>query len=283
MKNKTGALVRLICFSLLALILTGIMIAGIKNEDFSFNLNFGLFSSNSYKNADKYTAGNIEITPTKEGLQELNISWIEGDVTVIPYNGNTISVYETADGTISKADSVHTYYHDGILDIQYCESKSWTLGFSDRATNKQLKLQIPSDLCNKIKTLNGDFVSANANFTDIKVSSLTFDSVSGDVNYHGEANEIKRDSVSGNASITTLNIPSKISTDTVSGDITLFLPADAEFEAELDSVSGDMDCNFDTSSSSFKDNSGSIVCGNGSDGEYEFDSVSGDVTIKSNN
>lgn len=283
MKNKTGAIIRIICFSFLALLLTGILIAGIMKKDFSFDFNlfnFGFFSSNNYENADKYTAGNIEITPTEEGLKDLNINWIDGNVKVIPYDGTTISVSETAHGTISKEDSVHTYYHDGILDIQYSQSNTWSFGISNRATSKQLEVRIPLALCTNLQTIETSLVSANAEISDITANSLITETVSGEITYTGEINLVDCESVSGNISISSAATPKEISTDTVSGDVTLGIPDSSQFEAELDSVSGNIRCDFDTTSSSLEDNSGSLTCGNGNDGSYEFDSVSGDVTIQ---
>lgn len=280
MKNKTGALIRLICFSILAAVLTSVLIIGITQKNFSLNLNLGMFSNNQYDNADKYNAGNTEITPDANGLKTLNITWLEGEVNVVPHKGKTIIVSEMAGQTIPKKDSVHTYYHDGILDIQYCESGKWSFGISNRVSNKQLQVKIPYDLCDDLESLDGTFVSANANISDIYTKRFVAETVSGEITYNGKVDSTDCESVSGNISVFSKTTPKDISMDTVSGDVVLAIPNSSEFKAEHDSVSGDLDCNFNITFTRQDDDSDSIICGSGNDGNYEFDSVSGDVCIK---
>ena len=74
--------------------------------------------------------------------------------------------------------------------------------------------------------------------------------------------------------LTLLQVPRKVSTDTISGSIHLTLPQDAAFSVELDSASGKLDNEFSSTKT------GDIYyCGQGG-GTFQFDSVSGDVVIR---
>ena len=89
-----------------------------------------------------------------------------------------------------------------------------------------------------------------------------------------EANRLELDGVSADMTLSLSQVPGEISSDTVSGHVQITLPADASFSAELDSVSGKLDCQFSTSKQ------GDVYyCGQGG-GAFSFDSVSGNVRIQ---
>lgn len=125
----------------------------------------------------------------------------------------------------------------------------------------------------------------NADISASELSSLSIDWVSGSVKvdvYDGNVIQIREDgasdlsdsdSVSGDCHITSSVTPQKIDMESVSGDISVSIPSNSEFEAENDSVSGDLTCSF---AGTKKDDK--FVCGSGIN-RYDFDTVSGDVEI----
>ena len=103
---------------------------------------------------------------------------------------------------------------------------------------------------------------------------LEMDTVSGGLTLSGQANRLELDGVSADMTLSLSQVPGEISSDTVSGHVQITLPADASFSAELDSVSGKLDCQFSTSKQ------GDVYyCGQGG-GAFSFDSVSGNVRIQ---
>ena len=48
----------------------------------------------TYANADQYTAGDTEIT---EKVENIEIDWLTGNVSVVPHSGNTVLVSEKAE------------------------------------------------------------------------------------------------------------------------------------------------------------------------------------------
>lgn len=122
----------------------------------------------------------------------------------------------------------------------------------------------------------------NADISASELSSLSIDWVSGSVKvdvYDGNVIQIREDGASDLSDSDkahyyyhdgTLDVRYR---ESVSGDISVSIPGNSEFEAENDSVSGDLTCSF---AGTKKDDK--FVCGSGIN-RYDFDTVSGDVEI----
>ena len=265
-RKKRNAVIRIVVCAIIIAALISVLMAGIRGHvGFPFiSINFG---GNSYSNADKYTSG--DITYSADSLDELYIDWVSGDIQIEVYEGDVIDIYETESEKLSKEDRVHSYFEDGVLRIQYRKAAAW--GFSFREMNKDLHIRIPRKLNDADKILDEmsiDNVSANITINDIHVDNYHVDTVSGDVTFTGNLRQLNIEAVSGSSYITSGVTPENINTDTVSGEVTLTVPADSKFAIDFDSVSGDLTNAFPTLSDD-KEN------------EWEFESVSGDVSIQS--
>lgn len=291
MSTKTSACIRLTISLLAAALLTILLIMGMSGKSlFGFgNLNWGI----KYANADKYSAGNA--TFPADDLNDIRINWIDGEVNVLPCDGENIEIEESASGNLSEKEKVHYYYNKRTLYIQYAKSSSALFSIGNKhKKNKSLTLRIPKTLCGSLSNfelatvsshndISGlscsdmeiDNVSGETIFTDVEVTNkLDFDNVSGDITLQGSFAELDIDTVSGACFIDNAVTPSSFSLDTVSGGCELMLPYSAEFCAEIDKVSGNL--NFDGFKVTKDDDE--YICGN-SRNEFEFDTVSGDITI----
>ena len=132
---------------------------------------------------------------------------------------------------------------------------------------------IPRSLASNLSEISGDVVSADTTINGLSTKNFYLDTVSGNLTFNGSAERINSDSVSGDCHITSSVTPQKIDMESVSGDISVSIPSNSEFEAENDSVSGDLTCSF---AGTKKDDK--FVCGSGIN-RYDFDTVSGDVEI----
>ena len=268
-KKKTGAWIRLIVFSFLALILITILISGIRKG--GMGIPFLSFSSFQYANEEKYTVGDNSITASQ--LKDIDINWVSGSITLEAYDGDTIEITETSDSDISSDDRVRSCYENGVLTIQF--RKSTFLLFGTQASGKNLKIRIPKTLAEGIENLSLDSVSSENSITGLSVKHCDIDTVSGDLTFDGTLQNLELDTVSGKCLISSQKAPDNIEADSVSGDVTLKIPGDSGFTAEQDGVSSNFNSEFPTSLTD--DN---YVCGNGGTGKWEFDSVSGDVRIE---
>lgn len=79
-----------------------------------------------------------------------------------------------------------------------------------------------------------------------RIERLSFSSVSGGLRADAlpERCSVETDTVSGSVELRFDGCPGDVEVDSTSGDVTLWLPEDAGFELDYDSVSGDLDCDF---------------------------------------
>ena len=91
----------------------------------------------------------------------------------------------------------------------------------------------------ELDTTSGDVVTQNTNAETVEV-----DNVSGSIRLSGTFDRINVSTVSGDASLDCAFVPSKIEVGGVSGNISISLPETAGFTANLDTVSGSINCEF---------------------------------------
>lgn len=264
-KKKRRAIVRLVVSTIILSALVSILIVGIRSKKNPLPFfHFGL--GNSYPHADEYTAGDTSIAT--ERLDEINIDWISGKLQIELYEGDTIELREENSTSLTEEDKVHSYFHDGVLEIQFRRSELSLFHFS--TPNKSLLIQVPkrfySEQSAALNKLEIDNVSANIIVNDLPIRKCNIDTVSGDIIMNGAVDEWELDSVSGDSHLTSYTTPTDIETDTVSGNVTITVPSDSVFSTEHDSVSGDFTNAFPSTSKGGKNH-------------WEFDSTSGDVTI----
>lgn len=179
---------------------------------------------------------------------------------------------------------------------------------------KTLTLEVPASLLGKLAGLEVDSVSANIDLLGVygaktelssvsgeircadvsadeldlsstsgaivaencAAGSLDIENVSGSIRAAGEYARIDAETVSGNIVLSLATVPDKIDVDGVSGSITVSLPENAGFTAELDTVSGSLSCAFSGTLGSDR-----VVVGDGK-ASFRFNTVSGSLNIEKN-
>ncbi len=308
MNKKKGARIRFFSWLAAAAVMTLILILGIAGVSFGKGkngCNGGFFMGYSYPNASKYKVGNFTL---EEEIDQLEINWIAGSVRVEVTEGTQVYAEETK---VSDDDRKMRYLvENGKLTIQYQKSKFFSFG--NWSKSKDLTVYIPRNMAENMNQIDIETVSADIDISDFKSKGMDFETVSGQVDIKDlVAKTLDMESVSGDikgSSIQTdlLNVEvvsgsvhmegvfekaeleavsgdlmlgcdsfvSEVNAETVSGDITLYIPEDNGFSAELDSVSGDLNTEF-----AVNGKGDTKVYGNGS-AEFDFETVSGDVWIR---
>ncbi len=225
----------------------------------------------SYISAGAYSYDN-ESLYSANGITELSVDWISHNITIEYYDGDTISFSEPKQ---SDPDYALRYRVDGNeLKIKFCKS-----GFkASNPKNKELTVRLPQGLI--LNELEIDCVSADSNIKGISANSFDVDTVSGNINAEGKFNDIDIDGVSADSKIITHAALREFDSDTVSGDCTVFVPADiGGFTINCDTVSGEVYTNdFKVTSIKQSHGNGTYVYGDGSS-EIKVNSVSGDFQI----
>lgn len=278
---KTNAIIRIVIYSLVALLFCGILAMGLGFGHFVFNLGS---SSGDYLTG----SGSIPV----DGIENLQIEWVSGsvDVTIVPESESNITFSETG-GT---EDCAMVYEVKGRTLIIRFEKPRVQIGFGTwRTPNKALKVEIPAYW--NLQSINITSVSADVDVLQLKSGDVDIENVSGTTNVRiDEAGDVDIETVSGRA--TFIGACKNLDINSVSGDCDVFLNGNTQeinyegvsgglkvfvfkeqgFTAELDSISGNIYSSFSTTVSggihSYGDGSLRITA----------DTVSGNVQIAEN-
>lgn len=288
---KRNAIARIIIWSLVAVLLTSLLVVGISSSPSSFFT--GDWSSGiigvTYKNSALYNVGGGTVT---DEFHSIKVNWTNGKINIEAYDGEDTVISETE--VAEKENKLRWRVEDGVLKIQQMAAG---IRFGLKKTPKKtLTVKIPSSAAEKLKSVNTDSVSAEVNIIgvaasdkieidtvsgsaelkNIKTAKLDIDTVSGEVNAEGEISELESDSVSGDITVSSAVPLEKLDCDSTSGNIRLTIPKNSGFTLKADTVSGDISCGLPTVSES----KNRRVCGDGS-ADFETDTVSGDLIITS--
>lgn len=307
MDKRQFAFIKIIAWSVTAVILITVLVLGLTGIWNWTSIGFG--GGYFYTDSGKYQTGGAELDGKQ--IKDLDINWINGNITVEVYDGETVQFFEKSHKDLKESEQLRYYSKDGKLIIQYRKAKRalFSLGTNLR---KELTVRIPEKTAEtmgyiridtisadaKVKAItaerfNLDSTSGNFSLSECKSYTLSMDSTSGnlageslyvddkldadttsgDVDVEGSFQYIDSDTVSGTITIMSQICPQKVRTDSVSGDVILTIPENSGFTYRKDSVSGSLECDFDVSQ---KEDMGIHKDGSAS---FHFDSVSGDIAI----
>lgn len=281
---KRNAIARIIIFSLLIVILSGILVVGIGQFGWdNFSINIGGTTSGSL-------SGGVEACEKSfdaEQINEIVILWVSGQVTVSGGDTDSIS-YETRNNN-TEFETVYKL-ENGRLSIGFngkkwntgkVRSKDLTVTLPQNWEGKLLKIEaVSADLTvenlSDIEQLNIENVSGKSVVQSVVSTKLDVETVSGDLSFSGKFETIDIEGVSARCVIDASAVcPKSIDMDTVSGDLTLYLPEDYGFDLNLDGVSKTLN----TSLPYEKDGNHYLSDGKLGICRIDMDSVSGDISI----
>lgn len=288
---KRNAIARIVIWSLVAVLLTSLLVVGISSSPSSFftgDWSLGTIGV-TYKNSALYNVGGGTVT---DEFQSIKVNWTNGKINIEAYDGEDTFISETE--VAEKENKLRWRVEDGVLKIQQMAAG---MRFGLKQTPKKtLTVKIPSNVAEGLKAVTSDSVSAEvtitgisasdkieidtvsggANLKNIKTEKLDIDTVSGSIKAAGEFTELESDSVSGDVTVSSATPLKKLDCDSTSGNIRLTIPKNSGFTLKADTVSGDISCGLPTVSES----KNRRVCGDGS-ADFETDTVSGDLIITS--
>lgn len=232
-----------------------------------------------------YTLGGADVVQLN-GFRSIDIEWISGSVSVELYDGEGIEIKETLadDGAVSVPMEWRVNEDDSTLDIR---SQPQLLSVSEE---KHLTIKLPRSMVLHELDINTVSAAVSVDLTDedtLTLDELDVTSVSGAVSVNAanaasislsttsgaisgsvRTQELQTDSVSGNVDLTLDILPTELDIETSSGPVTLAIPTGkttSVLSVELRTTSGQF--------------SSDVPVTHTKDAPWEFQTVSGDVTI----
>lgn len=168
------------------------------------------------------------------------------------------------------------------------------LGLGMIHDNRVLTVYVPKTYSEEvfIENVSGKVEASNMNLSRISVKEVSgrirlsnvtsrnskFKTVSSDIRVDKFSGEVDFNTVSGSIEAEYVELNNNISMHTVSGNLMLRLPQDSSFTLEASTVSGYVDCDFETQNHSNSRTHTRLVCGSG-EHNIKVNSVSGNVRI----
>lgn len=265
---KTSAVIRIVLYSVVALLLTGALVFGIAYP------NMSAFLSDEIEFFDdkdeSFTSSMGESITIDSDIRKIEIEWTSGEVEFVKTTSDAVTLCETSSVTVTEKNRLVYSVSGDSLKIKYNKNAKSSLFGVNNSDAKTLTVELPDKLYNEISV---ETVSASVKIPAVAVKSLDIETVSGDVRAEGvRADTADCETVSGAINFSgVMNLSGSF--DAVSGDISVFLPRDASFRADFETVSGKFTTDFET-----RRTDDEYICGTG-EVELEFDTVSGDAKV----
>lgn len=258
---KTSAIARIVIFSFVILLLVGILAIGVLGHMFGF-----YFSKQALDGGTIADHGSVKASK----IHNIEIDWVCGSVTIKAGNTDSIEFSET--GSDSQKNTMVWKQSGDTLEIQFRPTRRFFgISINDEKP-KDLTITIPKDWVGN--ELSIDSVSAKVNVADINVKELDLDTVSGSIEFTGSVTNVELDSVSASCTLNLSAGVKSIDMNCLAAELTVFLPEDQGFTAEVDGLDGDISTDFSVTTSGDRHIYGDGSC------KIEAGCVSGDIIIK---
>ncbi len=202
-------------------------------------------------------------------IDSLDIQWTGGEIEILPYDGASVAVTETAGRPLRDNEKMAVTCENGVLMIKYCRG---TAGL--RMLSKRLRIELPGMAAVTLKSLRVDTVSAQTAVNGIKADNFYFRSVSGDLSAaETQFGRAQIGTVSGDVAVRSEY--RRLSVETTSGDISV--TGSTASETVLKSISGDITAAGETEHLTAKTTSGDISMRAENSGEISAAAASGDI------
>lgn len=300
---KSNAIIRIIIWSLLLVLLVSI-------------LGFGIFGhSIRVRRSESVVAETMVPIPITEPLaavdgmepassgfsldarqiREIDIEWVAGTITIQPGDVDGIEISES-EPSDPKYAMVWNQNNDK-LTIRFSEDTTLDFNFGltlNDVVSKDLTILVPTGWkCSSLEVaaasaaltvknlaideVDFDGASGICEFENCTIEELDIDTASGDIHFTGSLDVLDCDAASASFIAVFDNVPSRLSMDSMSGDLDITLHEGVGFSVSMDGLSTDFRSEFGYSQG--KD--GSYYRGNG-ECKITMDAMSGDVYIREN-
>lgn len=273
---KRNAIARIIIYSILILVLVGILAAALGVGTFMFQFGSG---------GTTVTEGKFSIP--EADINNLEIEWVAGSITIVRGETNEIIAVESAQGEIK--DPMAYSLRGNTLKISYVKS-GIRIGFHS-TPKKDLHITVPMDWdCSRLSidsastdieirdltadTLELNGASSDCILSDCSIGTLELDGASCNLNYSGTLDSLNCDGASTDITAVFTNVPNSINLDGASAELDISLPEDCGFRVEMDGMSNRFSSDFSTTSTD-----DCYVYGNGAC-KVEVDGMSTTVRIR---
>jgi len=298
---KTNAIIRIIIWSIVIVLLLGILISVLTFSLFRYKADSVIQNiavdhgelriEDVEPAATVYLDRDSDVSFDPAEVRKIEINWAAGSILLTPYDVEDIEISES--DVSDPKYAMECYRSNDKLIINFSEENKHNFGFGitiNESLSKDLTILVPRDwelgaleinaasakleVCDMtIRDVDIDTASGVCEFENCAVDTIDLDTASGDVKFVGSLNILDCDAASANVVAILSNTPSRMDMDSMSGDLDITLPPDCGFTVSTEGLNSDFSSDFSTTMKN-----GSHVYGDGYC-RIDVDAMSGDVTI----
>ena len=230
------------------------------------------------------------VTVPAEGIRELEINWVSGNIQIQTADVTEIQISESG---VTNADcEMQVQTRGEKLSIAFSKGTEKFLGFGLHGElSKDLTIKVPQNWeCQDLEIdvasakvdvqnltvweLEFNGASGECKFTDCIVDSLDVNTASGDVYFTGRLRDFDCEAASANIYADLSIVPEEMDLETMSGLMDITLPEDAGFTVSMESMKASFSSEFETTTQGKR-----YVCGDGQC-KISVESMSGEVILR---
>lgn len=252
---KTSAIIRIVLYTLVIIMLLGILLAGLGIETFMFHTNSGGEMNTG--------SGSVDA----DGITSLNIDWAAGSITI--QTGNVQQITFTESGQFEDRYAMVYEEKNGTLSLQYAKPPV-SIGLNS-TPSKDLIITVPKDW--NCEELNLDGAALEINISGISVEELSINGAAFEISFNGALDRLSCDGAACQMEIVCTNRPQEIDLDGAACSLELTIPEDCGFLVQMDGLSCDFDADVEYASSKDSYAFGDKHC------QIDVDGLSCEITI----
>lgn len=217
---RANAIIRIVIYSLVVLVLLGLLVAGLGLHLFVFDI-------------DENTGTVLATGSGSVGAADINrleIDWAAGSVIIQTGDSDLITFSES--GSFSDNQAMTFENKNGTLYISY--NKAIRIGF-DSIPSKDLVITVPKDWSCRELELDGAALEIEIN--GLNIGELNIDGASSNIVINGAVGSLDCDGAACEITMNCTDRPREIDLDGAACRLILTLPADCGFQLQMEGLS----------------------------------------------
>lgn len=222
---KASAIIRIIAFSLIFLMLLGLLTGG-------------LFIGYFFISSPSGETTTIEREVDSSEFRNLEIDWVAGSVKVMTGISDRIIIRETKD--VNNPYTMSTEFDGNTLKISYASKIRFHLG---SMSGKDLLIIVPRSWSCQSLEING--AALEINIDNVSIGSIELNGAATEFTFSGELSELDCNGAAAELNVACTNNLSRVNIDGAACSLDLTLPEICGFDVEIDGLAVDFHSDLD--------------------------------------
>lgn len=218
---KRNAIARIILYSIIAVVLSGLLLGGLAKDFWGIHLGIG------------GTTVEGEVTFESSVIENIEIDWAAGSVLIKAADTDSITVSEVAPEN-SKYKMTYQISDNHTLKLDYA-SGTFSIGFGNWSLpSKDLIITVPQDwICGELEI---DGAALEIQVDGFEIQKIDLDGAGISLRFNGTFQELNCDGAGCKLELTSFCCPTAIDLDGAGCELALVLPFRAGFQVDTDGL-----------------------------------------------